>query len=86
LVTTTGSEKTRLTALISINANNEFLPLFNVIKGKKLPREIAEIENPDLVVTANPSAWMTEEAFLLWIDRIWKAFAQSFPRTLLLMD
>jgi len=86
LVQTTGSEKIRLTALVSVTALNEFLPLFAVVKGKKLSKEVQDIEQPDLVVTSNPSAWINEDAFLLWIERIWRPYSQSFSRCLLLMD
>ena len=83
---TTGSERNRITALIGISMTNEFLPLYIILKGKKIPREIQEMEADDLVVSSNTNAWMNDETFRKWIETIWRPHAARFQRSLLIMD
>ena len=83
---TTGSEKQRLTALIGVSASNNILPLYLVLKGKKVPAEVAELENLQLIITSNENAWMNGEGMLRWITRVWKPYSYHFSRSLLIMD
>jgi len=62
------------------------LPLFVILKGKKIPREIQELEADDLVVSSNNSAWMNDEMFRKWINTVWRPHAARYPRSLLIMD
>jgi len=85
-VHTTGNDKNRVTALIGVTASNELLPLFTVLKGKKIPREVQALEDGDLFVVSNSSAWITEETFMIWIQKIWRPHASQSPRSLLILD
>ena len=75
-----------MTALLGITASNTILPSFVVLKGRKVSIEVQQLENANLYVTASPNAWITEEGFLEWIDRVWKPYSLQFERTLLIMD
>jgi len=57
-----------------------------VLKGKKIPREVQAIEDDDLIVSANSSAWINEETFLQWIQKVWRPHATNHARNLLIMD
>jgi len=75
-----------LTCLIGISASQTTLPLFAIFKGKNIPQELQEIDDPNLVVAMSKNAWMTEEGFYKWIHRIWRPYAENFQRTLLVLD
>jgi len=40
LITTTSADKQRITTVIAVNASNDFLPVYAIIKGKKVPLEL----------------------------------------------
>lgn len=75
-----------MTSLIGVSASNNFLPLFIVIKGKKIPVDLQQFEDPQVVITSSENAWITEETFIQWIDRVWKPYTHHFTRSLLIMD
>jgi len=72
--------------MAAVSASNEVLPLFAILKGKRLSPEVQELQNHGIVITATINAWMTEEAFLLWITNIWEPYSSQFDRSLLLLD
>ena len=85
-MTTTGSEKHRLTALLGVNAAGVILPQLLVLKGKKIPRGTLELEDGSMFVTSSQNAWITEKGFLSWIKRIWHPYSSGFNRSLLILD
>ena len=85
-VITTGSEKAKLTALFGVTAANTRLPLLVILKGNRVPAFVKNMEDETLKIYSNDSAWMTEEIFLDWIDKIWKPHSSRFERSLLVMD
>jgi len=86
LITTTNSERQRLTLLLGVTATGAIIPRLVVLKGKKVPRELEDLENNNLVITSSQNAWITEEGFLIWINRIWRPYSSQFKRTLLVLD
>ena len=86
MITTTGAEKERITCLIGINGANNFLPLYIILRGKKVAPEVQTLESPQLTITSNQNAWMSEDSFLLWLDRVWRPDAARFDRSLLILD
>lgn len=83
---TTGAEKQRLTAFPAISSSNEVLPLFIILKGKRLSKDIQKLQDDDLTVTISDNGWMTETTMLHWIDTVWKPYSSKFSRSLLLLD
>lgn len=57
-----------------------------MVKGKKIPQDIVDLESPQLVLASSENAWVTEEGFLKWISRVWKPYSHQFERSLLIMD
>jgi len=56
--------------MIGINAEHEVLPLQVIVKGVSVPANLEEMQGRDLVICANKSAWMKEESFLIWIEKV----------------
>jgi len=67
---------------IAMSASQNTLPLFDIFKGKKIPQDLQEINDPNM----SKNAWMTEEGFHQWISRVWRSYAENFERTLLIPD
>lgn len=86
MVNTTGAEKQRISCLLGISAANGVLPLYAVFKGKKVPQDVSHFQAQGVVIAANQNAWLTEDTFHNWIDKVWSAYANRFDRTLLIMD
>jgi hypothetical protein len=57
-----------------------------ILKGKKIPAELKELENQDIFVSANASAWQKHETMVEWVEKIWKPHAAHFKRSLLIFD
>ena len=70
-LTTSGSERQRLTCLLAVNA---------------MPPELAVMEDTELSVNMSPNAWITQESFLDWIARIWRPYSAQLKRCLIIMD
>lgn len=62
------------------------MPLFVIFKAKKVPRDVQDLEDEKLKLSANSTAWMDVKAFEDWIQRIWAPYCRQFSRTLLVMD
>jgi len=75
-----------MTCLLGIDALNNILPPFIVLKGKSVPQDVQDMEGANLVLSAQGNAWMNEDLFLKWISRVWKPHINGFKRTLLIMD
>lgn len=86
MVNTTGCEKQRISALLGVNAVNDTLPLYVVLKGKKVPRDVEHLQSRQIVISSNKNAWLTEATFLEWIEKVWGPYSVRFERLLLIMD
>ena len=60
--------------------------MYVIFKAKKVPRDVEGLQDENLKLNANYSAWMNTVSFENWIDVIWTSFSKRFPRTLLIMD
>jgi len=85
-VATTGCEKQRMTCLLGMDALNNILPSFIVLKGKTVPQDLQGIQGTNLFLSSNDNAWISEELFLKWITWICKPRTHEFKRSLLIMD
>ena len=86
VVTTTGSDKQRITAMLGVTASNIILTPVIILKGKKVSKDVEEPEDGSFVLAANPNAWMTEEGMLLWIARVWRPYSSQFSKPLLILN
>lgn len=86
LISTANGEKQRITFLLGVSASNDLLPIFSILRGKKVPIELRALESVDIFLDANESAWMKVDSFLRWIEHIWAPYSSHFSRTLLIMD
>lgn len=69
-----------------MNAENGFLPIFAILRGKKVPKNLEGLKEADIFCSSNKNAWMTTDIFFYWIKLIWEPYARQFKRTLLIMD
>ena len=51
-------------------ADGTKLPPFVVLKGKRMPKDVACI--PNVIVRMSKNAWMDEDLTSEWVDKIWK--------------
>ena len=78
----TGYHKAKFTVMLSAKANGSKLKPFIALKGKRLPKELSNFNDADIVMTSN--GWMNEDTTLTWIKNTWGTF--SFGRRLLAWD
>lgn len=69
-----------------MSASNDVLPLYVVLKGKSIPKDVEHLVSERVVIAANQTAWLTEQTFLNWVEKVWAPYATKFPRSLLIMD
>ena len=60
--------------------------MFVVLKGKKVPADLENLETERLILSSSDNAWINEDLFLKWISRVWKPYAHNIPRSLLILD
>lgn len=82
-VKTTGGEKKRYTAVLSVSAAGEFLPTMVIFRGKRDPKDV-EIPR-GWVVCFNDKAWMREDVMIRWVKEILRPYTQR-RQALLVMD
>ena len=68
-IRTTGHEKNRITVCLAAKADGTKLRPYIVIPGKKVPRELEQMNG--VVIVASPNGWMNETLTLDWINRVW---------------
>ena len=90
-VKTTGKEKTRITALLTIYANGEKLMPYIIFKAKKdsiinndLKKYIKE-RKFNIITTTQNNAWIDEEIFINYIETILSKY-KAGTKKLLIMD
>ena len=66
----TGCERQRLTAMIAVTASNELLPLQMIVKGKKLPKDVQDVQLENVFISASENAWMTRDLMLEWVQKV----------------
>ena len=69
-IITTGHEKQRITVCLAAMTDGTKLPPFVVLKGKRMPKDVACI--PNVIVRMSKNAWMDENLTSEWVDKIWK--------------
>lgn len=79
-IRTTGHEKNRITVCLAAKADGTKLRPYIVIPGKKVCRELEQMEG--VVVVASPNGWMNETLTLDWINRVWGNFVFGQKRLL----
>ena len=58
-ILTTGHEKQRITVFLAAMADGTKLAPFVVLKGKRMPKDVASI--PNVIVRMSKNAWMDED-------------------------
>jgi transposase-like protein len=88
-IRSTGSSN-RVSVLLGVTMSGTKLEPFLIFKGKptgRIIREFAQMNYPEgCVYTVQQKAWIDEESFSVWIEKIWKPFCESRPQTYLIMD
>ena len=82
-VNTTGGEKKRFTAVLTVTAAGQYLPTMCVFKGKCEPKDV--VLPKGWVLQMNDRAWVNEEVMIRWIREILRPYTQRRP-ALLVMD
>ena len=80
----------RVTVLLGVTMSGIKLKPFLIFKGipgGRIVREFTQLHYPEgCVYTVQKKAWIDEESFSLWIEKIWKPFCDGKISTYLIMD
>lgn len=68
-IKTTGYEKARVTVMLSITADGNKLPPYVILNRKTIPKEEF---CKDVIVRAQPNAWMTSDLMDDWLRSVWE--------------
>ena len=78
----TGHLKSKVTVMLAAKADGRKLKPFIVLKGKRIPKELTDFRDGEIFMSE--SGWMTENATIEWVRKIWASF--SFGRRLISWD
>ena len=90
-IRTSGSEKRRVTVVLTVAADGFMLPPMIIFRGKTY-QTIKDIEAPEGFVVTQEKAWMDESLMFIWFDQVWKSYAEKkqkeldFNRSLMVYD
>ena len=94
-IRTSGSEKRRVTVVLTVAADGFMLPLMIIFRDKinQIIKDIEAPEAPDgFVIVPQEKAWMDESLMFIWFDHVWKAYVEKnqkeldFNRSIMVYD
>lgn len=84
------SSNQRATLAITVAFDGAKLPLFLIFKGKpggRIARELDRMQLPaNVIATVQEKAWMDMRCMDIWFDKIWRPYAESTGKSVLLLD
>ena len=83
-IATTGHDKQRITICLAAFADGTKLKPFIVFKGKRIPKEICNVQ--DAVIRMSHNGWMNEDLTKEWIATVWNVSVQPSAKQMLVWD
>ena len=83
-IATTGHDKQRITICLAAFADGTKLKPFIVFKGKRIPKEICNVQ--DAVIRMSHNGWMNEDLTKEWIATVWNVSVQPSAKQILVWD
>ena len=83
-IATTGHDKQRITVCLAAFADGTKLKPFIVFKGKRIPKEICNVQ--DAVIRMSHNGWMNEDLTKEWIATVWNVSVQPSTKQMLVWD
>ena len=81
-IQTSGSEKRRVTLVLTVAADGFMLPPMIIFRDK-INQIIKDIEAPDgFVIVPQEKAWMDESLMFIWFVHVWRAYAEKYEKEL----